>query len=176
MARFPQSGRRGFSVVELLIVVMIIGIIGMIAVPAASHLRAPRLRTAADILAADLEFCQSESIHEPSALRIVRFDVSNNRYWLALAASQATPISHPADSLPYRNDFSTGRNRVLQGVRLVSISGVTCYPWNLAFDAYGKPQLTQSPVITLAADGKQITVTVDATTGDVTVGNVQAAP
>ena len=161
---------RGFTLFELTIVVLVIGLISVVAIPAMVSARtAPGLRAAANMLAADIEYCQSACINTPQALQVVQFDTTNNKYWVALASSPNTPSTHPADGLPYSNDFQTGRSAALNGV---SISGAVLNGGTtLAFDAYGRPQTGGvNAVITLSATNGTVTVTVDGATGDISIG------
>jgi hypothetical protein len=154
---------------------MIIGLIGMIAVPQFSGQSSMRLTMAANVLAADIEFCENECVSHPDALRLIKFDTTNNLYWIALASNTSVPISHPADSLPYQNDFATGRNMRMAGVSISAISigtnGTAITP-----DIYGCPGLTQDATITLTNGTATVTVTVNANSGDVTVGTPVALP
>ena len=181
--RAIHPARRAYTLAELLIVVLIIGVIGLIAIPQTTGMRSPRLKTAANVLAADLEFCQSQCINDPGNPYVVSFDTVNNAYALTTPpvapAPTATPVNHPADGLPFRNDFATGRNAALAGVTLTSVTNVPNGPGNggaavptLAFSSFGVPQTTlpQNLTITLTADGSQMVVTVDYATGDVSIG------
>ncbi len=167
----PIRRRRAgaFTLFEIMLVIAIIGLIGLIAVPQFSGQSGMRLTTAANVLASDIEFCENECISHPDALRVIKFDTTNNRYWIALASSTSVPISHPADSLPYLNDFATGRNVRLAGVSISAISigsgGTVITP-----DIYGCPGLATDATITLTNGTTTVTVTVNANSGDVTVG------
>ena len=173
---------RAYSLAELLIVVLIIGMIGMVAIPQTTGMHSPRLKTAANVLAADLEFCQSQCINDPGHPYVVSFDSTNNAYAITTPplapAPCATPVNHPADSMPFRNDFATGRNAALTGVTLTSVTNIPNGPGNpgtalptLAFNSFGVPSTTlpQNLTITLTADNTQMLITVDYSTGDVSI-------
>jgi Tfp pilus assembly protein FimT len=154
---------------ELVVVVMVIGIAAAILLPAVgNNLHSPRLRSAANVLAADIEYCSSECITRPTTPRALVFDLANNKYTVQDLAS-GTAISHPADGQPFVNDFATGRNSQLSGV---AVTGVTMGAGTLnvlTFDAYGRPLLTADMVITLSYRGSTLAVTVVKGTGDVTI-------
>jgi Tfp pilus assembly protein FimT len=162
---------RAFSLFEMTLMILVLGIVAAALVPpVAGNLTSPRLRTAANILASDLEFCASESIAQPNAPRAIIFDIPNNRYSLK-DFNAGTTLKYPGDGQDYINDFSTGRNAQLSGVTLSSVvSGVTT-PTTVTYDAYGKPQLISNLVITLAYNSQTLTVTMNPSTGDVTIGN-----
>ncbi len=107
-------GARGFTLFELTLVVLIIGFsAGIVAVGLGGDLRSSRLSVAANVLASDIEFCQSECINKPSTPRSVVFNTTTNRY--SIVDNTSAVISHPADEMPFTNDFSTGRNARVGG-------------------------------------------------------------
>lgn len=167
--------RRAFTLFELILVIVIVALIGMIALPELQGSANIRLTTAANALAADIEFCENECITHPDTLYVICFSSSSNRYWIALASSPTVPISHPEDALPYQNDFLTGRNVQLTGVSLSSVSigaGLT----TLSPDAYGCPGLASDATITLSNGTLKITLTVNASTGDVSIAGAVPGP
>lgn len=174
IASHRRRSAAGYTLAELIIVVAIIGMIGYLALPYATNVRSPRLKTAASVLAADLEFCQSQNINDSAKQYVMVFNVSSNAYSMCLSTSNTTPVSHPGDSQPYTNDFSTGRNNPLTGVTLQSVTNVPTTNGKviLAFDCYGRPQIAQNAIFTLLADGTTITLTLDSATGDITIGAV----
>jgi Tfp pilus assembly protein FimT len=154
---------------ELLLVVMVIGIAAAAIVPAVgSNIRSPKLRQAANMLAADIEFCASECIAQPGAPRAVSFDTVHNSYKLIDVNAGAT-LTHPMDSQPYVNDFSTGRDAQLSGVSISSVVMGNGALSALTFNAYGRPTITADVVITLTYNGQNMTVTVKNNIGDVTI-------
>ncbi|HVX85263.1 MAG TPA: prepilin-type N-terminal cleavage/methylation domain-containing protein [Phycisphaerae bacterium] len=158
--------RRGFTLFELVLVVLVVGICAATLLPAVGNLRSTSLRQAANMVAADADFCMSECVNRPTAPRKLVFNVGGNSYQMVDATTNAV-IAHPADGLPYINDFSTGRNVQLSGVRLVSVLVGGISATALTYTAYGKPVLTSDMVITLSYEGQTMAVTVKAGTGDV---------
>jgi len=160
---------RAFTMFEIMLVVLIIGIVAAaLAPPLGNNLYSPRLRTAANVLAGDIDFCASESIAQPNAPRSVLFDTTSNKYTL-LDFLARTTLKHPADSQDFINDFATGRNAQLSGVTLRSVVSGGSAKSEVKFDAYGRPALTSDLVITLGYNGQTLTVTVSAATGDVAI-------
>jgi Tfp pilus assembly protein FimT len=166
----------GYTLFELILTVMIVGVIGMIAVPVInSTTSAPGIKTAANMLTSDIEYVESACISTPQSLRVLRIDLAANKYWVAAASSTDTPINSPADGQAYMNDFSTGRSSRLNGVTLRSVSGMGTAgqtSFTITFNAYGVPTCSSGNniVITLAAtNGTLMTVTIDGSTGDVSI-------
>lgn len=162
--------RRAYTILEILMLLVVLAAVGALVIPAAVRASGqPALRAAANALAADLEYAQAECIATPSALRVVRFDVDGNRYWIAPAAATDAAITHPADGKPYLNDFATGRNMKFAGVTIknVTFGGTST---TLAFDAYGRPAgYAADPRIVLQADDLTLTIRVDRETGDIAI-------
>jgi prepilin-type N-terminal cleavage/methylation domain-containing protein len=66
----PDHGRQGFSLVEIMFVIMVAGIIAAIAAPPIfQYVNSNRLQTNADQLAADLQYARSLSIANSTILR-----------------------------------------------------------------------------------------------------------
>jgi prepilin-type N-terminal cleavage/methylation domain-containing protein len=164
-----HSAWRGFSLFEMTLVVLILGIIAAALIPPiGNNLTSPRLRTAANVLATDLEYCASESIAQPGAPRSITFDLVNNKYTLK-DVNAGTTLKFPGDGQDYINDFATGRNVQFAGVTITSVVAGVATPATIAFDAYGKPQLLNNLVITLSYNSRTLTVTLNSATGDVTI-------
>src|SRR5271169_512195 len=70
-----ETSRRAFTLFELVTVVFIIGLAAAVLFAAAGgDLHSPRLATAANILASDIELCQGECINRPNTPRAVSFN------------------------------------------------------------------------------------------------------
>lgn len=82
---------RGFTLVELLIVVVLVGILAGVVIPSLGDMRTYRLREAARLLAADLEFAQSDSLAHGEQPRTVRFEPAAGRYWIAPVPPRDVP-------------------------------------------------------------------------------------
>jgi prepilin-type N-terminal cleavage/methylation domain-containing protein len=76
-ATTPTKSRRGFSLVELLFVIVIIGILASIAMPRV-NLASYRANSGAQVVAATLAYAQRQAISRQADTRVA-FDMPNNR-------------------------------------------------------------------------------------------------
>lgn len=161
---------RAFTFVELLIVILILGIAAGLVVPQMGQTASTKLVEAARLLAADLGEAQIESMSHGEDLRLVVFDPDNNAYQIAAASDPDTPITNPIGNTPYRVTFGSDRAGALTGVTIqnLSVGGDD----KLGFGIYGQLDQTPDATITLACEGKTITLTVQASTGEVTISGV----
>ena len=160
---------------EMMIVVAVLGIIGAMAVPMFSATDATRLTSAASILAADIDAARAESIAHSDDLRYLVFDSNDLTWHLAAASDTSTPINHPDSGLPYTRTLGTSALKQLQGVTIDSYSLDTASETNdnkLGFGIYGQTDQTTDPTITLRSGVNVLTLTINATTGEVTIGQV----
>jgi prepilin-type N-terminal cleavage/methylation domain-containing protein len=163
-------GAEGFSLVEVILVITILGILAWLAYPRITVMAEIKLDAAARRVAADLRYAQNRSI----GTRVVHgllFEPSASRYTV-FAPTPATPATDPADrAKPLQVDFQ--RRVEYQGVAIAaaafgSTPGVT-------FDFFGVPRdtagtdLAAAGRVVLTYQGLADTVEVAPATGKVTV-------
>lgn len=163
--------------IELMIVVAILGIIGAIALPMFRGTHTTRLRSAAKVLAADLDATRAESIAHGEDLRFLVVDPDDNTTWyLAAASDTTTPIDHIDTGQPYTRTLGESALHQLAGVSLSAYDLDTVSETNdnkLGYGLYGQLDQTTNATFTLSSGGDTITLTVDAETGDVTIGEIE---
>lgn len=170
-----QPVRRGVSMLEMMIVVAVLGIIGAMAVPMFSATDATRLASAASVLAADIDAARAESIAHSEDMRLLVFDNDNVTWHIAAVSDTTTPINHPDTGLPYTRTLGSGAMQQLQGVTIDSYDLDTASETNdnkLGFGIYGQTDQTSDPTITLRSGVNVLTLTINATTGEVAIGQV----
>ncbi len=165
-----RTRRTGFSLLELLIVIVLLSIFVLLAIPTAGDTQRSILRSAADLLQGDLAVAQIESIAHRNDVRVVVFNKSISAYHLAAASDTATPITHPVSGGPYAVQFGTAEAEALAGVTIsdVGIGGDD----ELKFGIYGELDQATDATVTLALDGISITLTIDADTGEASIGPI----
>ena len=162
--------RFGFSFIEILIVVTILGIVTSLVIPTVSNTDVTRVRSAAQMLLADLQYAQIESIAHGDDGRVVVFNSTTNTYHIGTASAPDTPIDYPAGGGPYSTQYGSGRAYHLEGV---TINGFSLGGDNeLGFGIYGQLDQTTPATITLGAGANTITISLDPPTGEITVGPI----
>ncbi|MFW6060013.1 MAG: hypothetical protein ACODAQ_07510 [Phycisphaeraceae bacterium] len=167
---FRLRAAGGFSLVEVLIVLLVLMIAGALAVPMIGQTDDAQLRSAARLLAADLDFARVGSITHSDAPRVVVFDTASEEYHIATEADPGTPLTDPVTKQDYITRFGAGRAAVIGDVGIEShdLDGDD----QLGFGIYGQLDQGDPATITLATDTRTVTVTVDPVSGEATIGNL----
>ncbi len=139
-----MNRRRGFTLVEILAVLVIIGIASAIVVPQLGTRDDLRAAAAARIIVADLIYAQNMAISGQKTI-YVRFDIAGNSYKLLSTATTGGDVimSHPMTQLSYQQTFGAS-SKGLESVTLSSVDfdGIDLLYANdftLAFDEMGAP-------------------------------------
>jgi len=151
----------GFTIVELLIVVVILSIVALTAIPMMSSAASIQIRSAANMIAADLEYARSMAISRGQNHSVV-FDKNTDSY--KIVDQGGTVIQHPVKKgFTYVVDFRTESrlsrvditNAVFNGDQIV------------VFDCLGSPD--SGGAVNLQAGGISTTITVEPVTGFVSI-------
>ena len=153
--------RAGFTLVELMIVVLLMGVIAVAVLPNASADSTVRLVSAVNTLVGDVEYAQSRSLAEPADPVLIRVNAKTERYWLALESDPDTPITR-TNGDPYIVSFGNDPTADLTGVAVELIDGED----DVLFDAFGRLKVPGDRVFRLTsfASGTML-VEINADTG-----------
>ena len=155
---------RGFTLVEVLIVVVIIGIVGAIVVPQILTAGTLGVQAAARMVIADLQFAQNDAIARQAPRRVV-FESGNNLY----RVTDATNITINAA-------WKSGSNYVVDLDEDDRFQGVTLENINFGgnslveFDALGTP--SAGGTLELVTDQFRFRITVAPFTGRITAEEI----
>jgi prepilin-type N-terminal cleavage/methylation domain-containing protein len=161
-----HTSRRGFTLVEVIIVVVILSIAAMMAIPMMSSAGSVQIRSAADAIAADLEYAKSMAISRQRKYSVV-FDIDNESYWIQDDTSP-DPIKHPVKrGFDYVIDFK--KDNRMNKVDIYSVNFDSTTAIKFTFDYLGSPD--DGGNITLRADGATVIITVEPVTGFISISN-----
>ncbi len=151
---------RGFTLIELMAVIVIIAIAAMLAIPMFGSSASTQIRAAADMVAADLEYAKSMAISRQKTYTVI-FDESAESY--SITTGDGEVISHPVTHKDYVVNFKAdGR------VDKVNIVDADFSSFDqVSFTYLGSPDNGGS--VTLSAGTKTMTITVEAVTGYVSI-------
>jgi prepilin-type N-terminal cleavage/methylation domain-containing protein len=152
----------GFTMVEVVIVVVIIGIAALIAVPMMSSAASLQIRSAANMIAADIEYTKSMAISRGQKYSVV-FDKSADSYKI-VGPDGTTTIDHPVKKgFKYIVNFQNESKLNQVDITNADFGGSQ----TVTFDCLGSPDNGGSVV--LQADGTTKTVTVEPVTGFISI-------
>lgn len=155
-ARHPRHTRarvgalvRAFTLIEILVVVVILGIAAAIVVPAIGSRSDLKATSAARMIMADLIYTQNRSISQ-QRWHWVRFDTTNQTYEvLEQMDPSAVLIKHPVEASNFVVNLGSNGAKPIQDVtfKTVDFDGKTI----LAFDELGTPHSYDASTKVLAA-------------------------
>ena len=151
----------GFTLVELILVVLVLAILASIAVPAMSrsHIQI-ELRAAAENLVGALRYAQSMAVRNGSPFA-VHLSPQDNSFYVADMVSPSQPVQDPFTMKPYRVDYST--HRLFEGVKLAA----TSLQSPVQFDSLGSP--SGGGWVELQIGDERIRIELAVVTGRITV-------
>ncbi len=171
-----RGGRGGYTLIEVLLVVIILGIASSMIIPSMGSAQVLRIQAAMRSIVADMTFAQSDALGYQQR-RAVFFDVANNRYSV-IEVNGA--VLDPINDVLFDATRSTGRMEVdlnstrFGGAQLISANfdGDSA----LIFDELGGPVQTPTGdtpsiggTVRIQGDGVTWDIVVEAYTGRVTV-------
>lgn len=165
---FASSHKRSaFTVIELLIVVVIIAIAAMTAIPMMSSAASVQIRSAANMVAADLEYAKSMAIARGQKFSVV-FDKDADSYSIKDQAGNV--IAHPVKK--GSNYVIVFQDKGLDKVDIadVDFDGTSTIKFDYLASPYnGSNNPLNSGVIELQAGSITITIAIEPVTGFISI-------
>lgn len=150
----------GFTVIEILIVVVILAIAAVIAVPMMSSAASFQIRSAANMIAADLEYAKSMAISRQRSYAVV-FDEAAESYQIEDVNGV---IGHPVrKGFPYIISFSNDGRLETVDITEANFNSAS----RIEFDTLGSPD--NGGFVDLQADQMTMQISVSAVTGYITI-------
>lgn len=153
----------GFTLVEILVVLVIIGLASAIVVPQMMVAGEMALQGATRLVIADLLYAQNEAVMQQQSRHVV-FDPANNQYWIEDDAGQVLATTwHLGSGGEARVDLSKTKRFGGAQILKADFSGKQ----RVTFDSLGAP--SSGGTVELIFDDHVYVITVAAFTGRVTV-------
>ena len=152
----------GFTIVELLIVVVILSIVALTAIPMMSSAASIQIRSAANIIAADIEYARSMAISRGQN-HSVEFDKDADSY--KIVDLNGVTIQHPVKKgFTYVVDFRNESRLSRVDITNANFGGTQ----KVTFDCLGSP-VGNGGAVSLQAGGISTTIHVEPVTGYVSI-------
>lgn len=155
---------RAFTIIELIVVIVIISIAALIAIPTLSSAGDSQVRSAANMIAADIEYAKNMAISRQQMYSVI-FNTSSNSY--KICDKVGNVIEHPIN---VSSDFVVNISDESRLSQVEIISALFDSTDTLMFDYLGSPynglsnSLNDGKII-LDAGGYSITINVQPVTG-----------
>lgn len=164
-----QAERGGFTVIEILIVMVIIVIAAMMVMPMMGSSASMQLRSAANIIAADLEYAKSMAISRQKIYAVI-FNESTESYQIE---DPNGIINHPVKKgFQYIVNFGSDSKLDMVDIFDADFDGTN----KIKFDYLGSPYNgndtnLNNGLITLRARDMSTTITIEPVTGFITISD-----
>ncbi len=181
--------RSGFSLIELLIVVSLMAVLAGAILPSFDAGVPQQLKSAARIVARDMEYCRSLAVSYNSSYEIA-FDLSLNQYEISHTGADSTldalppsvfrKAGDPPDRHIVRLSDIPNIGPEIQLTSVLAVGGTTSAVNSLEYGPLGETTRPVETVIWLAAGAannmRYVSLSVNPITGIATIGQVQATP
>ena len=155
----PSPGN-GFTVIEIIIVVVLLSIAALAAVPMLSSAGTMQIRAAANMIAADIEYAKSMAISTGQDYSVV-FDPGADSYQIE---DKNGVIRHPVKiGFDYIVDFQNDSRLSRVDIVWANFNATSV----VKFDSLGSPD--NGGTVTLQANGTAVVITVEPITGYISI-------
>jgi len=151
---------RGFTLVEIIVVIVIMGIAALLVVPHVLEAGTVSIQAAARLIVSDLLYAQNEAVAAQATYKVA-FDPTNNRY--QLTDEDDAVLTNEQIGGPYVVDFATNDRMKNITLSLADFAGGGV----VTFDEMGAP--SSGGTVELVSGARHYRITVAPFTGRITV-------
>ena len=160
--------RNAYTIIEMLIVVVVVGIVAAVAWPDAEAGLREQARLAAERFENDVEYARSLSLRDPSDPAAIKIEPDNNRYFISKKSAPDTPVTHPVTKKPYIVQYGPGG---VPGLDQVKIDGAELGgDAVVVLESAGNLDQSMPAVLQISAAGAEAEVVVSPASGGTKVG------
>jgi prepilin-type N-terminal cleavage/methylation domain-containing protein len=166
---YCRGAKNGFTMIEVLVVVVIIAIAAMMIVPMMGSAADMQLRSVSNMIAADLEYAKSMAIGRQKIYSVV-FDASAESYQIE---DPNGIIDHPIKKgFEYVVNLASDDRTDRVDIATVDFDATNTVKFDYLGSPYnGSDTNLNSGTITLQADGITMTITVEPVTGFISISD-----
>ncbi len=183
MTTHRRHVRSAFTLIEILVCIVILGIAATLIIPQMSNASDLQAAAAARVLIADLTYAQNAAITSQKT-HYVKFTKGSDTdtYSVIDAVSPAENIvRHPVSQMTFTQKFGVGGVSALSGARIGDIELGTAGATTIAFDSLGSPSsytsgapvpLADPGTIDVTCNGFALRIAIEPYTGELSVTSV----
>ena len=176
--------RHAFTLVEILVVIVILGIAATLIIPQLSSASDLRAAAAARVVIADLTYAQNCAITSQKThfVKFTRSTDSDTYSVLDAVSPVEVVVRHPVTQMPFTQTLGVGGASGLAGARVGPLGIGNGAATTIAFDSLGSPYeytpadglvaLTDAGTIDITCNGFALRIAVEPYTGELSVASV----
>jgi prepilin-type N-terminal cleavage/methylation domain-containing protein len=154
---------RGFTLIEMLIVALIVGVLAALSLPMFAMIDEDRIPGAVRLLERDIEWARSATLTNPGDPAGIRLNADGSGWIVSRNSSPTTPVT-ASDGTVMRRTMGEGWAEAAEGVRITPTTNQA----SIVFEAFGGVSSSPDAIDAYLSDsGKKCRITFESGTGNV---------